>query len=66
MQTSETSLEPYVGIVEIMSMFGISKQTAYRWLWAGYLPSIKIGHRRVVPLKALLEHLESRTKKGTK
>ncbi|NGZ11159.1 MAG: DNA-binding protein [Nitrospira sp. LK70] len=36
-------------VEELMVLAHCSRPTAYRWLKSGKLPSIKIGHRRLIP-----------------
>ena len=43
----------FFSINETADRLGIARITAYRWTESGYLPSIKLGSRRMVPIAAL-------------
>ncbi len=47
---------------ELIPVLGLSRTTIYRLLKANRLPSVAIGHRILVPKKALDEFLETNTK----
>jgi len=43
----------YLSINETADRLNIARITAYRWAETGYLPSIKLGSRRMVSIAAL-------------
>jgi len=48
-----TATPLFLSINETADRLGIARITAYRWTESGYLPSIKLGSRRMVPIAAL-------------
>jgi excisionase family DNA binding protein len=49
--------EPTISVERTADLFGISRGSAYEAVRRGELPSIRIGHRIVVPTAALLRLL---------
>ncbi len=43
----------YISIAEAADQLGLARITLYRWTESGYLPSIKLGSRRMISIAAL-------------
>lgn len=43
----------FLSIAEAAKWLGIARITAYRWTESGYLPSVKLGSRRLVRIAEL-------------
>jgi excisionase family DNA binding protein len=54
----------YLSINETADRLNIARITAYRWTEMGYLPSIKLGSRRMVPIAALEAFLAKAAEKA--
>lgn len=50
---------------EVAETLGVSEPTVWRWVKIGELPSVKLGGRRLIPLKLLEEWLGSKTTLNT-
>jgi len=48
-----TATPMFISINETADRLGIARITAYRWTESGYLPSIKLGSRRMISIAAL-------------
>ena len=50
---------------DIMSILHIGRSTAYKLLYSGYIPSIRIGKQYRIPKKSLVEYLSLAYSKST-
>lgn len=53
-------MKPHLTIDEVADYLRIDKATAFRWAKNGYLPTLKVGRRRLVSLKDLETWLDAR------
>lgn len=54
---SETDDQMMLSVRETCKRLGVSKWTIYRLMEAGKLASVKIGSRRLVPQRAMMEFI---------
>lgn len=50
----EETLPAPCTISDVMTVGGISRSTAYRWVRSGKVPSVKIGRKLLIPRAGLL------------
>ncbi len=55
----------FLSINETADRLNVARITVYRWTGSGYLPSIKLGSKRLVSIAALDEFL-AKAQAGTK
>ena len=48
-----------VSVLEAAIRLGIGKSLAWELVWSGRLRTVRLGHRRVVPVSAIDEILEA-------
>jgi excisionase family DNA binding protein len=53
-----------ISVTDAAALLGISRNTAYEAARAGQLPILRLGHRLLVPVPALLRMLDSKDDPG--
>jgi excisionase family DNA binding protein len=66
MNTRETVKRLLLRPPEAAEVLGISRALAYRWAQDGTLPTIRVGRAVRIPHDALVEWIDSRTKRPVK
>lgn len=61
----KTQLDRYVGVRDVWESLGVTRQTAYRWVWSREIPSVKVGGKILIPVTALNEKLATREVQST-
>jgi excisionase family DNA binding protein len=52
--------ERLLSVAEVAEELGLSRTTGYDLLWSGEIPSLKIGRRRLVRRRDLLDYIQAR------
>lgn len=59
------ALAPFISMTEFCDMFGVSRMTGYGIIADGHVKSFKLGARRMIDSKSVIEYVERLKREGT-
>ncbi|MBA2361424.1 MAG: helix-turn-helix domain-containing protein [Actinobacteria bacterium] len=65
MSRNESVFEPLLSVTSAARVLGLSRATAWRLVWAGELPTVRIGGRVLVEPETLRQFIADRRSNGS-